>query len=272
MGQCRFVINNLALSAVFSPAQGYNAPVNLSGWAPMADPSPSNGVRLTAQAYVTTGLFRYVFKIDLGGNVDVDTLALINTSIPTGGRVTAWLYYDDPDLGSTFIVGYATGALSDRTKSRNQVVISAASKVAARYISVYIDSPDPYIDIGSVVLGSSWQPNYNFDMDYQLGRIDMGTSEYNQVTGKRFAFKGARPRIWMLTLGTLDLTEVETYIDDIDLLVGATGDILFIPEHTDSYDRMSLRSVYGACRLSGEGLSGQFFPNLYRRPMRIQES
>lgn len=273
MGQCRFIINNLALSAVYTPAAGHTAPFNEFSWLALNDPTPANRLRTSAVFVSGTGLYRYRFKVDLGAVVEIDTIALINTTLTAGNGVTAWCYVDDPDVGSPPVaMALQATTLIDRSRSNNQVVMSATSKVAIRYVNLFIDLSDAYLELGTLVIGSSWQPTYNFDMEYQLGRLDMGSREYNQTTGTAFNFTGARPRIWTITLGALSVDEVESYVDDIDRLLGATGDILFIPEHTDTFNKMSLRSVYGACRLSGEGLAGQFFPNLYRRPMRIQES
>lgn len=273
MGQCRFIIKNLALTATFQTAAGHVAPVNETGWLALSDPSPANRARLPSIYYYSAGLYRYRFRMDLGGLVNMDTFALINTTIGVNARVTVWGYAEDPDVGSPPVIySLQASGLVDRTRSRNQVVMTSSGKTAVRYLAIFIDASDAFLEIGAVVVGSSWQPTYNFDMEYQLGRMDMGTREYNQTTGAGFNFTGARPRLWTVTLGALSVDEVESYVDDIDRLCGATGDILFIPEHTDTFDKMSLRSVYGVCRLSGEGLAGQFFPNLYRRPMRIQES
>lgn len=273
MGQCRFVINNLALSAVYTAGSGHQPPFNEQGWVALSDPTPSNRLRISSIYVTTAGLYRYRFKIDLGSVTPIDTIAMINTTFTAGSSVSAYGYVDDPEVGSpptAFVLN--TGTLVDRVRSNNQVVISSASKIPIRYVNMYIDFTDAFGEIGTMVVGNSWQPTYNFDMEYQVGRVDLGTREFNQTTGAAFNFNGAKPRLWTVTLGSLSVDEVETYVDDIDRLLGSTGDVLFIPEHTDTFNKMSLRSVYGACRLSGEGLAGQFFPNLYRRPMRIQES
>lgn len=272
MGQCRFIIQNYALGATYTRPSWHTAPINETGWDALLDPSPSNRLRAQTNNWASSGLYRYRFIADIGAQLELDTVAFVSTNITTGSLVQAWFYVNDPTVGAPAAVAtLSSGTLGDRTRSINQVVLSSPAKIMARYVSFFIDVSNPYLEFGTLLIGNSWQPTYNFDLQYQVGRMDLGSREVNPSTGAAFDFIGARPRIWTISLGALSVSEVETYIDDIDRLLGSTGDILFIPDHEDSYNTMSLRSVYGACRLSGEGLAGQFFPNLYKRPMRIQE-
>ncbi len=271
MGNCRFVIQNLGLGAAYYPWTGYSMPVNEYGFDAFLDPSPSHQMVVNAQFATASFLRRYQFAVDLGQAAMIDTFALINTNITEGSKVTLWCYLDDPAAGGTTVAQMAF-TVGDRTRTRNQVVMDLTNKVEMRYMRFFIDNVDTYISIGNVVIGSSWVPTYNFDVQYNTGRLDSGQREVNPTTGAAFNFPGARPRLLTLSLGTLSQTEVETYVDDLDRLAGATGDILFIPDGDDSFQQMSLRAIYGACRLSGEGLAAHFFPNIYRRPFRIQET
>ena len=255
---------------------GQGAPLNLDGWSSLLDPSPTNQVRLP----VFGSPSMVDFYVDLGGYYPVDTVALINTSLLTAGAQTfSVMGYLDPPLSTmeaTLPTAYfsASTLLSGtwRAAVRGQAVVALISSAQyVRYVRITVFTNDPYVDIGTVVVGGAWRPTYNFDQGYMKGRNDLGIRETAAQTGVSFNYHGAKLRVYQFSMSMLSPTDVAGILDQLDTVAGATRDVLFVPDDGLSYSDQARDTIYGSCRPVGESLSSQFFPSLLQRTFKVTE-
>jgi len=122
----------------------------------------------------------------------------------------------------------------------NHFQFLAANRIA-QYFRILIldaDNPNSYIQMGPIILGKYWQPNYTFAKDYTKGKVDdslieesHALVEYGQIRPRR--------RTWSLPfpmgLTQADADEIVTFFDTVGLVHGFVVCFDYAYPNTNSY-------------------------------------
>lgn len=210
----------------------------------LADPQPRHRMRLSGSSGN--------FTLDLGAVVSIDILALISTTLTDASTVRVRASATDPAATSSLV--YDSGSLSGVTHANwlGQVILALSSPVSARYVRWDVSTPSAAsIDIGLAPLGLSWRPLRNYAYGAQKGRQDYGVRDGNPRTGALFAVAGSKARAQSFQLGALSPAEVEADVTTMDVITGVNGDVLFVPEATDTALACARNSIWGGFRAVG---------------------
>jgi hypothetical protein len=118
-------------------------------------------------------------------------------------------------------------------------IVLPASAQTLRYWRVSItdtSNPDGYVQIGRVYIGSAWQPDFDRSYGASLGYDDVSQVE-ESLSGEEFYDVRRKRRIHRFELGWLSQTEALDRVLDMQRLQGTTGEILIVPNVTDTTNR-----------------------------------
>lgn len=190
--------------------------------------------------------------IDLLGQVEVDCVALISTTIDSTtapSLVRVRLSTED----ETGVTGDAwdTGTLFAETSpaaNGNVVFLRDAGPATGRYLLIETGSNRyQQIDIGRVVAGPLWRLEHAHAYGIEEGRLSLDRRDRNALTGTEFAVPGLyNPRTASFTLPYLTTAEATGEHREMVRIIGAAGEVLWIPELALSRSELNLRSLWGA--------------------------
>jgi hypothetical protein len=193
----------------------------------LADPQPRHRMRLSG--------IDANFTLDLGAVYQLDCFALISTNLVAGSTVRVRASSTDP--AATGALNLDTGVLSGVTDEKwlGQVVHAIDAPIAARYVRWDLTSPSgSSIDIGLAPLGLLWRPQRNYAYGAQKGRQVYDLRDGNARTGAMFGVRSGQSRVQAFALAALDPSEVAGDVNEMDIAVGAAGDVLWVPDAANS--------------------------------------
>lgn len=198
-------------------------------------------------------------NIDLGAAKTVGAFALVTHNISAVGKVR--LRGDDdagfasPLYDSGWLNCYPSGVIpislleweEDNfwlgTVSNNAIagyqspyVLTIPAKPVLRYWRIEIDdtsNPDTYIQIGRIFIGDAWETEFNYSFGSGLGNED--TTEIESSLGGEEYFDIRKTyRVHRLQLKYLSNDEGYARFLDMQRLAGVSGEILLVPDSSDS--------------------------------------
>lgn len=200
-----------------------------------------------------------LFTIDLGAARNVGVLALIVHNLSV--LATVRIYGDDaadfatPVYDSGSIAVWPAGAIPQElleweddnfwlgTVSQEAIAGYKAPFIHAmstaqtlRYWKVVISdsgNADGYVQMGRVYIGEAWKPDYNRSYGASLGYEDESKAE-SSLAGEEFFDIRRRRRVHRFELGFLSEEEARDRVLQMQRLQGTTGEILIVPDVTDS--------------------------------------
>jgi len=198
-------------------------------------------------------------NIDLGSAKRVGAFALITHNISAIGKVR--LRGDDdagfasPLYDSGWINCYPSGVIPEAlleweednfwlgTVSSNAIagyqspyIHILAAKPVLRYWRVEIDdtlNSDTYIQIGRIFIGDTWTTEFNYSYGSGLGNEDTTEIE-SSLGGEEYFDIRKKYRVHKITLQYLNDDEGYARFTDMQRLAGVSGEILLVPDSTDS--------------------------------------
>lgn len=192
---------------------------------------------------------------DLGATTTLSCVALISTTLGTAGGTTLVRARLSDDAGFATAT-WDTGAIDPETDdaSNGNVVLVNATSAAGRYLFIELEDADAgLIDIGRIVAGPLWRPTYAPSYGMREGRMILDRRDRNPFTAVEFPVAAVvNPRQALFDLPYIARTEaVSEWRTMLDTL-GATGDVLWIPEDTLSQAELNRRSIWGGANAPGE--------------------
>ena len=238
---CAFLYDDKSRAAVVSSS----GTLGDGGVDRLADPQPRHRMRLSGTSVQ--------FTMDLGAVYPIDVFALISTTLTSAGTVR--IRASAVDSTALSLLAHDTGVVAGVTGADRlgQVVHIPPNRKNVRYVRWDLTEPSgASIDVGLAPLGPLWRPLRNYSYGAQRGRQDYSIRDGNARTGANFGVKGAQARVRAFSLTSLDPTEVAGDVLQMDVLAGTAGDVLFIPETTDSMLIMAQDSIWGGFRQVGQ--------------------
>lgn len=258
-----FLYRNLA--AGLTPTADSSTPDVSFPWSNLSNPQPRMRVRITGTSAIII--------IDLGSIQSADCWALISTSLPrtTGVRVRASA--TNPLVtGSTNL---DTGTVSDdfTDPQYNGNVVMCFATTAARFWRMDLSGAVSPIDFGILMLGLLFRPENATEYGVQEGFIDLSIRDMNEDTGAEFALSGPKKKTLQFTMaGTeAEVRGFTTSFSDMDRVVGASGDVLFVENSAADALTCARDSVYGAYREIGASLATRVANELWTRVFQLRE-
>lgn len=264
MAKAAFLINDLSRSATVT----YASPtITGLGWDQLKDPQPRHRARVNdSSAY---------FVLDLGAEVMVDCVALIGTSLDASATVKFKTSTIDPEA-LTFI--YSPNAASGVTSpdwNGNVIMtfdVDWVAPIPVRYLRWEIQGVSGPIDIGLAPVGAMFRPTRNFSFGSQEGRSDASIRDINPDTGAEFGLALPGKRIKTLNFPALTKAEARGPVDEMDRLVGASGDVLFVEDPQASRADCARDSIWGSFRKTGaDAIATRSAVNMFGRQFVLTE-
>lgn len=188
------------------------------------------------------------FTVDFGAVVDIDWVALMETTIPAGATVALAASSTD-DTGVTAEEGAASVTAAGTEATRGNVHIDTAGW-SARYLRVTVSGLADGCDIGLMYAGPLWVLERGIG-GLQEGRTILDGRDGNPISGAEFAVPALiNPRI---LAGSLTFTRAEIAGAHRDMLaaIGGARDVLLIPNTADTQAELSARALWGAMQQPG---------------------
>jgi len=210
----------------------------------LADPQPRHRARFDGAAVN--------FTLDLGAVFSLEAFALISTTLTAAGDVRVRASATDPTATGALVAD--SGVLAGVTDAKwlGQVVLPLVAPVDARYVRWDLNEPSAAsIDVGLAPLGPLWRPRINYAYGAAHGVQDYGVRDGNARTGAMFGVAGGKARLQAFALAALDLDEVASFVTDMDLLIGVSGDLLWIPEAADAALARAQSCIWGGFKQVG---------------------
>lgn len=253
---------DLSRSAIWTAATGT---LGDGGADRLADPQPRHRCRLTDAATET-------LLGDLGATASLDCFAMVSTNLRAASSVRVRASSSDPNCVSGVV--YDSGTLVGVTDERylGQVVLIAPAAVSARYVRWdFTDATLGPVDLGLAPLGLLFRPQVNFSYGAEFGRVDYGVRETNARTGAAFGVAGPQARSIRATFDALSEAEATSDLLEMERVVGAAGDVLFVPDHAATALVRARDSVWGAFRAPGYSGAQQNYFGLRTRAFEFVE-
>ena len=128
-------------------------------------------------------------------------------------------------------------------------------------------NPDGYVHLGRLYIGEAWSPEYNRSYGASLGYDDISTVE-SSLSGEEFFDVRRKRRTHRFDLGCLSKEEALDRVLQMQRLQGTTGEILIVPDRTDT---LNMAKVAFLGRLKSLGEVAQPYPQFYSTSMEITE-
>ncbi len=242
---------------------GSSTPAGL-GWLQLQDVQPRHRARVSAtSAYLI---------LDLGAGYSLDVAALISTSLEAAS--TARLRMSLSDATATGSLLYDSTALSGVTDTAytGAVIGCLPAPVTARYVRWDLTQASGPIDVGLAPCGLLWRPSRNFSYGGQEGRVDGSMREVNTDTGAEFGLALPQRRTKLLSFPAFTKGEARAELDQMDRLVGAAGDVLFVEDSDASWADRARDALWGSFRQPGAGaLATRSALNMFGRTFPLTE-
>jgi hypothetical protein len=261
MAKGAFLYRNLA--AGLPPTADSSAPVSGLEWSNLGDPQPRRRTRVDNASVILI--------FDLATPQSVDGAALISTSLNATATTRLRASTADPLVTSSLLHDSGVQAGVTDSKWNGNIIQAIPSPVIARYWRWDVTGSAP-IDIGLAPIGLLFRPGRNFSFGIQEGRIDLSTRDTNPDTGAAFGVAGPVLRCRLLNFGGLSKSEARAQVEEMDRIVGASADVLFIEDTADSWIGRAQNSIWGSYRSTGQAeLATRNAFNVFSRPYRIVE-
>ncbi|HEY1503411.1 MAG TPA: hypothetical protein VGF92_03875 [Stellaceae bacterium] len=261
MAKAAFLYTNLA--AGLAAAAGSSAPVSGLGWDRLNESQPRHRARVDNTS--ATLIF------DLGSAQAVDCAALISTSLLLASTVRARASAVDPSCVSSLLHDSGVQAAVTDAKYNGNVIQCLSAAVTTRYWRWDVTGAAP-IDIGLAPLGLLFRPGRNFSFGVQEGMIDFGTRDTNPDTGASFGVAGPIVRCRLLNFAAMSKSEARAQIEDLDRVIGAARDCLFVEDPDAAWLVRAQASIWGSYRSPGQAeLATRAAYNVFARPFRLVE-
>lgn len=258
-----FLYNNLA--AGLTPAAGSSSAEAAFPWTNLDNPQPRKRVRVAATSLIL------IYDLVSPAN-PVDTWFLGSTSLPTGA--SARVRSSDSDATVTGSLELDTGVVPAVTSPEynGQVVLCFAS-TSSRYWRLDIAGANNPIDIGISMLGLLFRPEHGLSYDFQEGRIDHSIRDLNEDTGGEFAISGPKKRSLQFVFGATEseVRGLTTSFSEMDRMVGASGDVLFVEDSDETALTRARDSLYGPYREVGASFAARATNELWTRVFQMRE-
>jgi hypothetical protein len=195
-------------------ANAANSAANLMGYDATNDDTGNNSFmgdyrRIHSSEFV---------RLNIGSIQTVNFVGILNHTI--SANAVAYLYSSN----NSNLAGNDSDILTP-LNSGNHFVFLAANRTH-QYFQINIwdaDNPSSYVQMGPIILGKYWQPNYTFAKDYTKGKVDdslieesHALVEYGQVRPRRKTWSLPFP----MGLTQTDADEIVTFFDTVGLVYG----------------------------------------------------
>lgn len=258
-----FLYEDLSRSAIWTALTGT---LGDGGVDRLADPQPRHRCRLTNAATET-------LLGDLGLAKSVDCFALVSTNLRAATQIRVRASSSDPNAVTGVV--YDSGTLTGVTEEKwlGQVVLIAPAPVTARYVRWdFTDASLGPVDIGLAPLGLLFRPEVSFSYGAELhGRVDYGLREINARTGAAFGVSGPQARAIRASFDVLTEAEITTAFLDMERLVGASGDVLFVPNENETAANRARDAIWGSFRQPGYAASSAPYFQVLTRAFEFVE-
>jgi hypothetical protein len=207
-----------------------------------------------------------VLDIDLGSIEAVNMIALCGHSGSDFAtvRVTAGNFPG----ASTYNSGPLLMVTGDRQFDKSLFMLFIKPGISAANWRIEITDPGAaWIDIGRLYVAKAFQPSYNMTYGFQQGIIDP-SQEFETISGDSISLKRKKRRFAELNLEDLTEDEVFAELYPLDLLIGSTGDVLFVPNPGD-VSRLQFTAIYGKIEAMNPNVTTSF--DRFARQFRIKE-
>lgn len=233
------------------------------------------------------------FDIDLGQTRNIGVVSLIVHNISVSGLVrirgATDAAFTDTIYDSGWINAWPSGiipqnlleweddnfwlgTLSQQARAGYQSpythLLSAAT--IARYWRVEIDdttNSDGYVHIGRLFLSGTWAPTYNYSYGAELSYEDPTPIE-TSLSGAEYFDVRSRNRVFRFELGWLSSDEAYSRSLELQRLAGVSGEVLAIPDSTDTVNQ-TRRSYVGRLKTLGKIANPKF--NSYANGFELKE-
>jgi len=196
-------------------ANAANSAANLLGYNSTEDDTGNNSFvgdyrRIHTHAYL---------RMDLGSNQEVNFMALLNHGISANYTALKYVGADANNFSGNL-------ETENLTYNPTNLFHFFSASMTHRYVQLTIadaTNPNSYIQLGPVILGKYWEPNYTFAREYTQGRVDDSVVDesYSLVE-----YAQARPtrRTWNLPfplgLTQTDADKIVDFFDTVGLKYG----------------------------------------------------
>lgn len=145
-----------------------------------------------------------------------------------------------------------------------------SSAQVLRYWKVEItdtSNPDGYVHIGRVFIGSAWRPTIGRSYGASISYEDTSVIEAS-LSGEEFFDVRRRRRTHNFELGFLSQTEAYDRVLDLQRIQGVTGEVLIIPDITDTVNQAKVSFLGRLKNLSAVQTNN---PDVFTCNLEIQE-
>lgn len=247
-----FQWSNLFASAAFFGDLGAQAIAALP-LSNLLDPQPRIRTRYTT----TTGIQIWC---DFGSVQSVSCVALISTTLGAAGGSPTVRVQVGNDAGFAS-ADWDTGAVDPATDdyAGGNVVFVHPTTASGRYLRIDVnDAAADVVDIGCITAGLLWRPSSSPAYGFEEGRLILDRRDRNGFTGAEFAVPAVvNPRTARFTLPYISRAQAIAEWRSILNQLGATGDVLWVPDDSLSLAELNQRSIWGGIVQPGEAATLQ---------------
>jgi len=245
-----------------TPTGTSSSPASGLPWSNLNDAQPRARARIEASSAILV--------FDLGSAKNADSWFIGSTSLPASATARFRASTADPTCVGSLLLD--TGVVANVTDPKwNGNVLWCGAPVNARYWRVDLTGANP-IDIGLSKLGLRFSPARNYAFGMQEGKLDLSTRDTNPDTGAEFSVRGPVKRTRLLNFPAFSKTEARAEVEEMDRIVGASGDLLFILDPDDTWIDRAQHSIWGSYRMPGASESNTRVAfNVFSRPYRMVE-
>lgn len=172
------------------------------------------------------------FVCDLGGALQIDTVALMGMTMSAAGtgRVRISAMDSTGETGELFDTGVVPVS-----NVYNQLIALSLAPVAGRFVRVDLaDAGAAYVEAGRLFIGLRRTFLRNFDYGWQRGFVDLSLVKRTRG-GQQQVWRDVVYRTLDLNFSWLEETEKNDFVEDVDRVNGLKDDVLFVidPESTN---------------------------------------
>lgn len=259
-----FLYRNLA--AGLTPASGSSTAASGFPWSNLDNPQPRKRARSTGNS--TTLIW------DLGSAMSVDFAYLGSTSAEAGASCSARLRAStaDPTVVASLLYDSGINASVTDPEYHGNIGHGLTTPMSARYWRWDISTLS-VLEVGVAMLGLLLRPENGVEYGFQEGRIDHSIRDLNEDTGGEFAVFGPKQRALQFVLGATEseVRGLTTSFSDMDRLIGASGDVLFVEDSADTWIDIARDSLYGSFREVGASLATRQANTFWTRVFQMRE-
>ena len=202
------------------------------------------------------------FTIDLGASRAIRMVAITHTNLTSSGQYRITWYSDafSTAVGNTgwlAIPGYPDDDPDGLGASIFHVFASATT---ARYWQVELDdtaNPDNYVEVGRLIMPTTWEPPYNFDNDSNVDAMEPNTPRQDSLGGVGFFNRRTPARVFRFSFGVLPAAEME-HVRRIRRISNLNRQVVIIPKpDAIDHERCFVGTLRSMSEISLFGLYGK---------------